>query len=128
MNYQYLKTLHKYLKQLNLKTSYPDTYSSLLTLFMQRSADLIPLCNDETVHVPLESLTFLSKLDQSCCTQVCTNVMPGIIQLYSRYYSDGMIGADIVDLLKLWARIPHNTAFTQLFLHQQIYPVIKQFH
>jgi hypothetical protein len=43
--------------------------------------------------------------------------MPGIIELYGRYYSDGMIGADIVDLLKLWARIPKNTAFTQLFLH-----------
>jgi hypothetical protein len=42
--------------------------------------------------------------------------MPGIIELYGRYYSDGMIGADIVDLLKLWARIPKNTAFTYLFL------------
>ena len=39
-----------------------------------------------------------------------------------------MIGQDIVDLLKLWARIPKNPAFTQLFLHQQIYPVIKQFY
>lgn len=52
--------------------------------------------------------------------------MPGIIELYGRYHSDGMIGADIVDLLKLWARIPKNTAFSQLFLIQQIYQVIKQ--
>ena len=42
--------------------------------------------------------------------------MPGIIQLYAKYYSDGMIGQDIVDLLKLWARIPKNMAFIQLFL------------
>jgi len=37
--------------------------------------------------------------------------MPGIIALYGKYYSDGMIGADIVDLLKLWAKIPRNQAF-----------------
>lgn len=54
--------------------------------------------------------------------------MPGIIELYGKYHSDGMIGADIVDLLKLWAKIPKNQAFTQLFLHQQIYPLIKLFH
>jgi hypothetical protein len=37
--------------------------------------------------------------------------MPGIIQLYGQYYSDGMIGADIVDLLKLWAKVPKNDTF-----------------
>ena len=50
--------------------------------------------------------------------------MPGIISLYGKYYSDGMIGQDIVDLLKVWAKIPKNQAFIQLFLHQHIYPTI----
>ena len=35
---------------------------------MQKSAEMIPNCNEETVHVPLEGLTFLSKIDQECCS------------------------------------------------------------
>ncbi len=54
--------------------------------------------------------------------------MPGIIELYHRYYNDGLIGQDIVDLLKLWARIPQNEAFITLFLQQHILPVITQFY
>ena len=26
LNYQYLKTIHKYIKQINLKEAYPETY------------------------------------------------------------------------------------------------------
>lgn len=103
-----MRTIYKYAKQVDLKKSYPDTYQKLVTLFMQKAAELIPNCNEETVHVPLEALTFLSKVDQICCANVCAQVMPGIIALYSQYYSDGLIGSDIVDLLKIWARIPHN--------------------
>jgi len=39
-----------------------------------------------------------------------------------------MIGADIVDLLKIWAQIPKNSAFGSLFLQQQILHVIQQFY
>ena len=44
--------------------------------------------------------------------------MPGVLELYNHYSKDGLVGQDIVDLVKLWARIPHNEAFTQLFLPQ----------
>lgn len=37
--------------------------------------------------------------------------MPGIMELYSKYYQDGIIGPDIVELIKLWARLPNNEAF-----------------
>ena len=55
-------------------------------------------------------------MDSDCCSRVCPEVMPGILDLYSRYYQDGMIGPDIVDLIKVWARIPNNLAFSELFL------------
>ncbi len=58
---------------------------------------------------------------------MCRQVMPGLIQLYAQYHQDGMIGQDIVDLLKMWARVPKNEAFTELFLYKQIYPVIQQY-
>jgi|LauGreDrversion4_2_1035121.scaffolds.fasta_scaffold2895909_1 hypothetical protein len=78
---------------------------------MERAVALIPQCTEDTVHVPIEALTFFCKLDDSVSAQVCGQVMPGIIDLYGKYYSDGLIGSDIVDLLKLWARIPNNQAF-----------------
>jgi hypothetical protein len=54
--------------------------------------------------------------------------MPGIIELYSQFHSDGLIGADIVDLLKLWAKIPHNEAFRKLFLEPHIVSIITSFY
>lgn len=95
---------------------------------MERAAELIPLCSEETVHVPLEFLTYFSKVDDSCCAKVCGRVMPGIINLYSRYYSDGLIGADIVDLLKIWARVQNNQAFIEQFLTSHIFEVIRQYY
>ena len=59
---------------------------------------------------------------------MCGQVMPGIIALYSKYYSDGLIGSDIVDLLKLWARIPRNEAFAKLFFEPHIFQVLSTFH
>lgn len=34
LNYQYLKTLHKYIKQIDLKATYPNTYQQLVSMFM----------------------------------------------------------------------------------------------
>ena len=52
--------------------------------------------------------------------------MPGIMNLYSLYHKDGLIGSDIIDLIKLWSRIPNNAAFIQLFL-PEISAVIQGF-
>lgn len=95
---------------------------------MERAAALLPLCSEETVHVPLECLTQFSKLDEEACAQVCPQVMPAIVELYARYYSDGLIGSDIVDLLKLWARVPNNQAFTQGFLKTHVLGVLRQYY
>lgn len=113
---------------MDLKGTYPDRYQQLVSVFMQKTAEMIPFCNEETVHVPLEGLTFLSKIDNECCAHVCSQVMPGIIQLYSQYYNDGMIGSDIVDLLQLWARIPGNQTFITLFLEPHIFTIINQYY
>ena len=63
LNYQYLTTVHKYAKQVDMKGSYPEQYQQLVALFMQKAAELIPRCNEETVHVPLEGLIYFSKVD-----------------------------------------------------------------
>lgn len=53
--------------------------------------------------------------------------MPGILKLYNRYYCDGLIGNDIVDLIKQWASIPNNETFKRVFL-PEIFAVIGQFY
>ncbi len=62
VNYQYLKTVHKYIKMIDLKQAYPDRYQQLIMVFMKKTADMITSCNEETVHVPLEGLSFFSKV------------------------------------------------------------------
>lgn len=95
---------------------------------MERAAALLPLCSEETVYVPLECLTQFSKCDEEAISQVCPQVMPFIVELYGKYYSDGLIGSDIVDLLKLWARVPNNHAFAQGFLKTHVLGVLRQYY
>ena len=56
---------------------------------------------------------------------MCPQVMPAIVELYGRYYSDGLIGSDIVDLLKIWARVPNNQSFAQGFLKTHVLGVLR---
>ena len=60
MGYQTIKTLHKYLKLIDIKKQYPDNYKEMLCLFMRRVSSMLDLCNEETIHIPLEGLVFLS--------------------------------------------------------------------
>eukprot|EP00347_Sterkiella_histriomuscorum_P016065 403354618 len=127
LNYQCIKTLHRYIKLIDIKKSYPESYKDMLCIFMQKISQTIPQCKDETIHVPIESLSFLSKIDQEACCKVVDQVMPSVMELYSKYYQDGIIGPDIVDLIKLWARFPDNQAFAQLFL-PQVNIIIQQYY
>ena len=40
-NYQLLRTVHKYTKLVDLKSSYSDRYQELIKVFMERAASLI---------------------------------------------------------------------------------------
>jgi hypothetical protein len=50
--------------------------------------------------------------------------MPSILSLYSKYQNDGLVGSDIVDLIKVWARIPYNEPFVTIFL-PEVYHTIS---
>lgn len=42
--------------------------------------------------------------------------MQKIAQLFEKYHQDGLLGDDIVDLIKIHAAIPGNIAFKEVFL------------
>jgi hypothetical protein len=50
-----------------------------------------------------------------------TNFMENILQLYNKYHQDGLLGDDIVDLIRIQSSIPGNQSFKQQFL-----PMINQ--
>ncbi|CDW89210.1 UNKNOWN [Stylonychia lemnae] len=127
LNYQCIKTLYRYIKLIDIKSSYPENYQDMLSIFMQKHATIIPQCSDETIHTPLESLAFLSKIDTSSCLKVIQEVMPVIMDAYQKYYQDGIIGSDIVEIIKIWARLPNNDIFSKIFL-PQVNQVITQYY
>lgn len=61
-SYQALKTMCKVLRKFDIKATYPDQYRQILILMLQQTSLLVGLCNEDTIHIPLEILTFLSKV------------------------------------------------------------------
>lgn len=49
VDYQALKTLHKYIKLIDIKTTYPDNYKDMLCIFMQKVCALTQHCSEETI-------------------------------------------------------------------------------
>jgi hypothetical protein len=80
MNYQFLKTIHKYIKMIDLKQVYPEKYQQLIVLFMQKTAEMINYCNEETVHVPLEGLAFLSKVSKLSILIIFSWIMSAVLR------------------------------------------------
>lgn len=49
------------------------------------------------------------------------------MELFEKYHQDGMLGEDILTLIKLLARIPNNDSFKGAVL-PQVFKVVTQFH
>ena len=50
------------MKLVDIKLTYPDNYSEIISLIMSKVTSIIERCNDETIHIPIEALIFLSKV------------------------------------------------------------------
>ena len=82
--------------------------------------NLLPFCTEETIEVPIQALTYYSKIDSEASrvfvNESGTNFMENILQLYNKYHQDGLLGDDIVDLIRIQSSIPGNQSFKQHFL------------
>jgi len=54
-------------------------------------------------------------------------MMQKIAHLHEKYHQDGLLGEDILDLIKIQAAIPGNIAFKQVFL-PMVQRTIEIFH
>lgn len=107
VRYQAIKTLTKCLKKINLKTEHPDKHAQVLTHMMKTAIVLLPECNEDTIHVPIQILTYLTRIDEQTTLALSSvELMQTLLQLYQKYQYDGLLEDDIVDLIKVQASIP----------------------
>jgi hypothetical protein len=49
---------------------------------MKKMTGLFDLCNQETVHIPIECLTSISSIDEKTSLSIAGLVVPVLVQLY----------------------------------------------
>lgn len=71
LSYQSLLTVHSFLNQIKLKELYPNNWRTILDTITSTVLQFIAaeFCNQDTVHVPIEALTFLAKIDEEATRQ-----------------------------------------------------------
>lgn len=128
VKYQCLRTLYRYTKRINLKQTY-DTdkrYIQILAAILEEiNIKLLASCNEDTVHIPIQALAYYCQVDAEATRLYASDPSRGLMQriaaLYDKYHQDGLLGDDIVDLIKILAAISGNEGFKQVF-----WPVIER--
>lgn len=92
-----------------------------MQVLLKTSFELLPYCNEDTIHTPIQILTYLSSFDEALSrtfTEVCPAFMQSLNEIYGKYGYDGLLQDDIVDLIKVYASVPDCTSFKQVFVKQ----------
>jgi hypothetical protein len=63
--YQALKTVHAFMRQIKVKEEYPDSYTKIVEGLFNGITKLLPLCNADTVLIPVEAIVYLAKIDEA---------------------------------------------------------------
>jgi len=63
---------------------------------------LINEANEDTLGIPIECITALSKINKEKAIAVPINASKLIVEIYSKYYNHPSIGAKILELIKIW--------------------------
>ena len=136
IKYQSLRTLYKYTRLMNLKKTYEadKKYIAILCRIFDQINKLLPLCNEDTIHVPIQAITYYSQVDpeettrlyinglhpqteeQQISSQAAGTLLENVAKLYDKYHQHSMLSDDIVDLLKIQGSISDNVAFKNTFL------------
>ena len=108
VKYQCLRTLYRYTKRINLKETYgaDKKYIKILAGILEEiNVNLLASCNEDTVHIPIQALAYYCQIDAEASRLYASDpnqqLMPRIAALYDKYHQDGLLGDDIVDLIKI---------------------------
>jgi hypothetical protein len=58
----------------------------------------------DNIYVPIETLTYLTKVNRDRALVVPQENAKKIIDIYSKFYEDSLIGTKLLELIKLWCK------------------------
>ena len=75
IKYQCLRTMYRYTRQISLKKTYEadKKYVEILCRIFDQINKLLPLCNEDTVHIPIQAVTYYSQIDPEETTRLYIN-------------------------------------------------------
>lgn len=134
IKYQCLRTIYRYTRQISLKKTYEEDkkYVEILCRIFDQINRLLLLCNEDTIHIPIQAVTYYSQIDPEETTRLYINgqyqqpnegqpagtatLLENVTKLYDKYHQHSLLCDDIVDLLKIQGSISDNLAFKKTFL------------
>jgi hypothetical protein len=64
---------------------------------------LLNQANEDTLIIPIECITAMSKINKEKAIYVPINASKLIVEIYSKYYNHPVIGVKILELIKIWS-------------------------
>lgn len=105
-----------------IKNQYNDL--ELLNKVIYRLIDLIDLTSEDTISIPIECLTIISKLNKEAALTVPLKASKKIIALYSNHYNHPIIGSKLLQIIRLWCE---DERCSKLMIHLFIPFVVNVF-
>jgi hypothetical protein len=86
-----------YLKKINLIESYPQSYGTFITAITNKTIWLIQNCNANTVHIPIQVLSYLAKINLEVSKTVFSeSILDTILHCFQIYNKDAMLADDLL--------------------------------
>lgn len=96
----------------------------LLNKVIHKLIELMDFTNEDTISIPIECLTIISKMNFEAALTVPLKASKKIISLYSNHYNHPTIGSKILQLIRLWCE---DERCSKLMIHLFIPFVVNVF-
>lgn len=105
LKYQALKTLYAYSRKINLREELDSHFLPFMEGITMNATELLAVCNEDTLHIPIQILTYLTQVDRTMTLKLHenSNLLELLLLIYEKYSYDGLLEDDIVDLIKVQA-------------------------
>jgi hypothetical protein len=72
--------------------------------FMEPLSELLEQVNLECLHVPIEALTTIARVNEEAVAAMAPKITPKLLALFRSNHSEGSLGSQLIGLFKLWCR------------------------
>lgn len=79
-----------------------ENLSNYISNILESVDELLQLCNDETIHIPVSAMKQLSKMDEEAVATIAHESAPHLLKIFKYYHDQSVIGADLLDIFKMW--------------------------